>query len=266
MTRETLSVTKSEDQGQKTVPARVKKRGSAVKSLPSSIKVDLFGELLKFSKKTPGTLSFRKFDQLAVYLAQRSREERLIIYKIFCGLSLTAHARRTANVSQRKQIFDLKNQLFFSIANNPVERRLVNLRLGLSKRFKVVEYCSACIEKNQKDNLPQREWKFCQKCKVDRNYYNVVSLYHRFDEGAGSLFLGQELFEQLHAHALIKRTPLTNMTEELSYTKYKFSPKTLISIEIESLKNCAQKLLDLSKKMSVPVPASRQEGPRPVKR
>jgi hypothetical protein len=56
------------------------------------------------------------------------------------------------------------------------------------------------------------------------------------------------------------------MSEELSFTKYKYSPKTLISVEINSLKSCAEKLLELQNKLNAPVPAARAEGPRPLRR
>jgi hypothetical protein len=243
-----------------------KKRGNTLKPVPASIKINLFGDLLKFSKSSPATTSFRKFDHLAVTLAQKTREERLLIYKIFCGLSLTAHARRTPNAAERKKIFELKNKLFISIANDPVSRKMTNLRVGVSKRFKVIEYCSECKDKNTAAQIPPREWKFCQKCKIDRNYYNIVSLYHRFDEGSGSLFLGQELLEQIYAFRMIKKAPLSQMAEELSFSKYKYSPKTLISVELGSLMSCSEKLLELQNKLTAPVPAAKAEGPKPVRR
>lgn len=243
-----------------------KKRGSVVKPVPDSIKINLFGDLLKFSKSTPNAMSFRKFDQLAVMLVQKTREERILVYKIFCGLSLTAHARRTPDAIERKKIFELKNKLFISICNDPVLRKMTNLRIGVSKRFKVTEYCSECTAKNTSDQLPSREWKFCHKCKIDRNYYNIISLYHRFEEGSGALFLGYDLLDQIQSFKLIKRAPLNQMSEELSFSKYKFSPKTLISIELQSLKTCSEKLLELQNKMPGPVPTARIEGPRPIRR
>jgi hypothetical protein len=243
-----------------------RKRSVALKPLPASIRIDVFGDLMKFTKKAQQTISFRKFDQLALFLAQRTRDERLLIYRIFCGLSLTAHARRTQDASERKQIFDLKNKLFLSIANDPALRRMVNLRLGVSKRFKVTEYCSACKDKNAEEKLAPRDWKFCPKCKIDRNYYNIISLQHRFDEGSGALFLGQEHLEDLHFGKLLKRIPLNKMEEELSFSKYKFTPKTLISIELESLKNCSLKLIELAKKANGPLPAPRPMIPTPLKR
>jgi len=243
-----------------------KKRSVALKPLPASIRIDLFGDLLKFTKKSPQTMSFRKFDQLALFLAQKSREERLLVYKIFCGLSLTAHARRTQETTDRKNIFDLKNKIFLSIANDPALRRMINLRLGVSKRFKVIEYCKACNEKNKSENIPPREWKFCPNCKIDRNYYNIISLHHRFDEGSGALFLGQEHLEHIEFNKVIKKVPLTQIEEDLSFSKYKFSPKTLISIELESLKNCTLKLINLAKKPTGPISAPKQIGPTPIKR
>jgi hypothetical protein len=243
-----------------------KKKNGTLKPMPASIRIDLFGDLLKFTKKSQQTLSFRKFDQLALFLAQKPRDERLLIYKIFCGLSLTAHARRTQDGADRKRIFDLKNQIFLSIANDPSLRRLVNLRLGVSKRFKVIEYCPTCSEKNRAENLNPRDWKFCQKCRIDRNYYNIISLQHRFDDGSGALFLGQEHMKELQFHKVLKKIPLTKIEEELSFSKYKFNPKTLISIELESLKTSALKLLDLAKKPTGPVAAPKQPGPVPIKR
>ncbi|MFZ9520223.1 MAG: hypothetical protein ACO3A4_07085 [Silvanigrellaceae bacterium] len=264
MTRDAITETKSKGAPANSDPA--KKRGATIKPVPASIKLDLFGDLLKFSKKSPSATSFRKFDQLALHLAQMNREERILVYKIFCGLGLTAHARRTTETAERKKIFDIKNKLFFSIANDPNIRRMVNLRLGVSRRFKVTAYCAECTERNKAESLPAREWKFCQKCTIDRNYYNIVSLFHRFEQGAGALFLGQDLLPQLHAHHLIKRVPLTQISEELSFAKYKFSPKSLISIDFESLKSCSQKLLDLASKISGPTPVARLDKPQPVKR
>ena len=263
MTREATTTAKAVA---KTTDTAEKRRGAALKPVPASIRIDLFGDLLKFSKKSQQALSFRKFDQLALCLAQKTREERILVYRIFCGLSLTAHARRTLEIKERKKIFDLKNKLFLSIANDPSLRRMINLRLGVSKRFKVLEYCPSCTEKNRAENIAPREWKFCQKCKIDRNFYNIISMQHRFDEGSAALFLGHEHINELYANKLIKKVPLNLIEEELSFSKYKFTPKTLISIELESLKLCSMKLIDLANKPSVPTPTPRVGGPIPIKR
>lgn len=227
-----------------------KERGPSLKPIPASIRIDLFGDLLKFSKKSQQPVSFRKFDQFALFLANKSRDERILLYKIFCGLSLTAHARRTKNEAERKNIFDLKNQLFVSIANDPSARRLVNLRIGVSKRFKVVEYCPDCTRKNTEENLQTRSWQFCQRCRIDRNYYNILSLFHKFEDGSGSMFLGYEHLEKVQFYRELKKMPLAHIQEEIAFSKYKFSPKTLISIEIESLSRCSQKLIELTQKPS----------------
>lgn len=229
------------------------KRGTSLKPVPASIRVDLFGDLLKFSKKAKQPVSFRKFDQLAMFLANKKRDERILLYKIFCGLSLTAHARRTQNETERKKVFDLKNQLFISIANDPATRRLVNLRIGVSKRFKVVEYCVECTKKNTEENLQARSWHFCRRCKIDRNYYNILSLFHKFEDGCGSMFLGYEHLEKIQFFKELKKLPLAQIQEEIVYSKYKFNPKTLIAIEIESLSRCSQKLIDLTQKLPGPV-------------
>lgn len=225
------------------------KRGPSMKPVPASIRIELFGDLLKFTKKSQQPVSFRKFDQFALFLASKSKEERILLYKIFCGLSLTAHARRTRDDAERKKIFDLKNQLFVSIANDPMSRRLVNMRIGVSKRFKVLQYCAGCTQKNTAENLDTRSWQFCPKCKIDRNYYNIVSLFHKFEDGHGSMFLGLEHLEKIQSFKILKKMPLAQIQEEISFSKYKFSPKTLISIEMDSLSRCALRLLELSQKV-----------------
>lgn len=240
--------------------AKKKERGSILKPVPASIRIDLFGDLLKFSKKSQQPVSFRKFDQFALFLANKSKDERILLYKIFCGLSLTAHARRTKDEVARKRIFDLKNQLFVSIANDPTARRLVNLRIGVSKRFKVVEYCSECTTKNTAEKLQARSWQFCQKCRIDRNYYNILSLYHKFEDGCGSMFLGYEHLEKVQFFRELKKIPLANIQEEIAFSKYKFNPKTLISVELESLSRCAQKLMELTHRPAgtAPIPYKSQ--------
>jgi hypothetical protein len=247
-----MSLTKDSKMKRETLEnaSEKKERGATLKPVPASIRIDLFGDLLKFSKKSQQPVSFRKFDQFALFLANKSREERILMYKIFCGLSLTAHARRTKNEAERKNIFELKNQLFVSIANDPATRRIINLRIGVSKRFKVVEYCGDCTKKNTEENLQARSWQFCQKCRIDRNYYNILSLFHKFEDGYGSIFLGYEHLEKVQFFREIKKMPLAHIQEEISFSKYKFNPKTLISIEIESLSRCSQKLIELSQKTS----------------
>ena len=247
-----MSLTKDQKEKRETVTiaGEKKERGAILKPVPASIRIDLFGDLLKFSKKSQQPVSFRKFDQFALFLVNKSREERILLYKIFCGLSLTAHARRTRDEAERKSIFELNNKLFLSIANDPSTRRLVNLRIGVSKRFKVVEYCSYCTKKNTEENLQARSWQFCQRCRIDRNYYNILSLFHKFEDGCGSMFLGYEHQEKIQFSRELKKMPLANIQEEIAFSKYKFSPKTLISIELESLSRCSQKLIELSVKTS----------------
>jgi len=72
--------------------------------------------------------------------------------------------------------------------------------------------------------------------------------------------------KDLQFHKVLKKIPLTQIEEELAFSKYKFSPKTLISIELESLKSSVLKLLDLAKKPTGPVAATKLSGPVPLKR
>lgn len=129
---------------------------------PQCIRVDLFGDLLKFTKKAPDIQSpFRKYDALAISLAEEPREERLLLYHMFLGVALTAHARRIKDSEKRRGVFELKNKLFLNLANDFNVRRLLNFRLCVSRRFKVLKYCDECTARNKEANLDARDWKFC---------------------------------------------------------------------------------------------------------
>jgi hypothetical protein len=222
-----------------TVPERRKLK-------PEAILANVFGDLIKFSKKSPLIMApFRKYDALAVHFAGQTREERLLVFGFMFGLSLTAHARRTKNQDQRKKMFDLKNQLFIALANKGEFRRVINFRILQNKRFKVTKYCSECSAKNTESKVPSRQWKYCSNCTVDRNFYDVLSMYHKFDEGGASLFLGNELLHEVRALRNVKRMPFGLVEEQVTFKKYTYSPKTLVALDYKSCEAAATKILDL---------------------
>jgi hypothetical protein len=221
-----------------------------------SIKTELFGDLMKFSKKNPREiLPLKKYDSLAVELVSKTREERLLVYKFLCGLALSAHARRTNDQQKRREIFDLKNKIFLAIANNLNLRRVLNFRFCVSKRFKVNEYCETCASINKQEDRKTKEKSFCNRCNIDRTYYNVLSMFHKFDDGGASLYLGKELMTQVHALKLLKHVDIDKLPEQLAFKNLRFTPHNLISLDLASVIEVANKLLALAAKEQTAMPA-----------
>jgi hypothetical protein len=234
---------------EKKAPPKAEKK--APKLSKESIKIELFGDLLKFSKKNPREiLPLKKYDTLAIGLVNSPRTERLLIYRFLCGLALSAHARRTNEPNVRRDIFDLKNKIFLSIANDLSLRKVLNFRFCVNKRFKVVEYCEACSRKNEEENLGLKEKAFCNRCKIDRTFYNVLSMYHKFDDGGASLYLGKELIPQVHALKLVKHVDIEKLPEQLAFHNLRFTPHNLVSLDLVSVMDVSNKLLAIAAKDS----------------
>ncbi len=230
------------------------------------IKMELFGDLMKFSKKNPREiLPLKKYDSLAMGLVSSSRQERLIVYKFLCGLALSAHARRTNDQARRREIFDLKNNIFLAIANDLSLRKVLNFRFCVSKRFKILEYCEACATKNQEENRGAKEKSFCTKCQIDRTFYNVLSMYHKFERGGVSLYLGKELIPQVNALKLVKHVDVEKLPEQLSFDNLRFTPHNLISLDLASIIEVSKKLLLIAdkEKVTMPQPDPKNSASRP---
>jgi len=237
-------------------------KAKSVKVQAESIKLELFGDLVKFSKKNAREiLPLKKYDTLAMGLLNFPHDHRLLIYKFLCGLALSAHARRTNNQAQRRMLFDIKNSLFLAIANNLDNRRMLNFRFCVSKRFKVMEYCPECSKKNEDDKLGQKEKVFCQNCKIDRTFFNVLSMFHKFEQGGASLYLGKELMPQIIALKLLKHVDIEHLPEQISYSKLKFTPHNLISLDLNSVIDVSKKLLAIEAKEAAVRPPSYDTGP-----
>jgi hypothetical protein len=218
------------------------------KKIPDgSLKFELFGDLLKISRSSPSsTIQIKKYEDFCIALTEKSRDERLLLYKFLCGIALTAHARRTTQEAPRKVIYDVKNELFFSVVNNFSNRKVLNFRMCVSPRFKVLEYCAACVASNTESGTERRDWKFCKKCKVDRSYYNLLSAYHRFTEGGVAMFLSQDLLEKVFPIKELKKVPMGKFKEELVFGRFHFSPQNLQSVQLDSLLKVCEKLLKLA--------------------
>jgi hypothetical protein len=233
-----------------------------VKVQAESIKLELFGDLVKFSKKNAREiLPLKKYDTLAMGLLSYPSEHRQLIYKFLCGLALSAHARRTNDQALRREIFEIKNKLFLAIANDLDNRRMLNFRFCVSKRFKVIEYCPECAKTNTEENRGVKEKVFCQNCNLDRTYYNVLSMFHKFEKGGASLYLGKELMTQVVALKLLKHVDIEHLPEQLSFEKLRFTPHNLISLDLKSVMEVSKKLLVLAAKTEAQRLA--EQGPYP---
>ena len=136
------------------------------------------------------------------------------------------------------------------MANNFNVRKLLNFRLCISRRFKVLKYCPECTAKNAEAKLEPRDWKFCPQCTTDRNYYNVLSMFHKYTIGGASLFLGNDMVHHIKGLKVLKRVKFGQLKEELTFKRYTFSPKNLVSIDLNTLLVVANKILELDAKQN----------------
>lgn len=228
---------------------------------PGSVKFELLGDLLRLAKvNSRENLPIRKYEDLAEALVEKPKDDRFLLYKFLCGLALTAHARRTPQEAPRKVIFDVKNEIFLSIVNNFANRKVLNFRLCVSPRFKVTKYCSDCEKTNKESNTDFREWKFCKKCEVDRSYFNVLSVFHRFPEGSAALFLGQDMLDKVFPIRELKKVPLGKFKEEVVYKNFHFSPKNLQAARLDSVIEVCEKLLKLAPQTLIVDPERMKRG------
>jgi hypothetical protein len=207
-----------------------------------SLMIELAGNLAHIYKKDPNEEVRPEFEELSSILMKLEENSRIIIYKCICALALTAHARKLEASQQRKEIFELKNQLFLSIINNPNYSRIVGVKKGVSKKPLVKEYCQECKEKNAGKH--KKDWKYCKKCVLEKGFFDVLSLSHRFNGGAISCFLGKEHFHRLKFKPKYKEISITKIKEELLFKEYEMHTKLWAVLDFKSVIKVALKLLD----------------------
>lgn len=140
------------------------------------------------------------------------------------------------------------------IANDLSLRKMLNFRFCVNKRFKILEYCESCAAKNEEENRGTKEKSFCTRCKIDRTFYNVLSMFHKFERGGASLYLGKELIAQVNALKLVKHVDIEKLPEQLSFDKLRFTPHNLISLNLASVIDVSNKLLIIGAKEQVTMP------------
>ena len=211
---------------------------------PGSANLQFAGELVLVKspdRKLAGL--FRRYEALFELFANMDRNERVINYKFVTALMLTSHAKKITDPAQRKKLFDLKNDLFLDLANGKESRRKIAFRYLTSKNFRVVKFCDACTARNSESGTDRHKWKFCNKCDVDRNFYNVLSMQHKFDKGQATLFLSNDLVHRVTGLQAPPKGKLGDLKEEAIYQRYRYNVKNLDVFTLESVMKLHNRLL-----------------------
>jgi len=223
------------------------KKDRSTKRIPvGAIKLQFAGELIL--PRSPGVEFgglFRRYESLFEALANMERTERLVAYRMLNGLMLTSYAKKAKEVEEKKKLFDLKNSVFLSLVNAPAIRRKLTLKYLASKNFRVLKFCDECTKKNTEAKLEQRQWKFCKKCQVDKNFYNVLSINLPFKDGQLSLFLSNDLIPKVQALIVPKlpKSKLEDAEEQAQYLKFQYNVRNLDAFALDSVMEMHKKVM-----------------------
>ena len=211
---------------------------------PSGLRLQFAGELLIVKNSDERCAGFfKKFQALFEKLANTPKPDRIIEYKFLIALVLTSHARKVTDVAKKKELFDIKNSLFLNIANNPASRKKAAFLYLKSPKPRVISFCDKCTTANTTAELPRFLWKFCNSCKLDKDFFNVVSMQHRFKAGAATIFLSQDQVQRLATFNISKSANRDKFDEVLTLLRYKFGVKDLDSISLTDTITAANRLL-----------------------
>jgi hypothetical protein len=201
-----------------------------------SLKLQFAGDLIlvKNAQKSLGGL-FKRYAALFETLANLPKEERGLAYKIFTGLMLTSHAKKAPKAETRRELFELKNQLFLSIANDRALRRRVEFKYLVSKNFRVVKYCESCQKTNSETGVEKHKWKYCKQCDVDHNFYNLLSMETRFPQGFARIFISNDQIGKLEHFRLPRRVSVDTLKEEAIIDQFHYNTRNLDAIELDSV-------------------------------
>ena len=215
------------------------------KRLPrGSLKLQFAGELVLVRNAMRDLAGlFRRYEALFESFANMERPERIINYRFLNALMLTSHAKKSESPEERKHLFDLKNKLFLSMANDRELRRKLAFKYLVSKHFRVTEFCAECTAKNTADGTKRHLWKFCKSCKIDRNFYNVVSMHHKFNDGSATLFLSNDLMPELKGLQITKKGKLEEVEEEAQFQRYHYNVRNLDAVDLSSVLEWNKRLL-----------------------
>lgn len=210
----------------------------------SSLKFQFAGDMVMV-KNPDRNLSglFRRYEALLETLANMDREERLLNYRFLSGLILTSHAKKVVKLEDKKKLFEMKNQMFLRIANDRSARKYLAFKYLVSKNFRVIEFCGNCIKQNTDAGVKRHAWKFCDNCKIDRDFYNVLSMHHKFANGSMTLYLSNDLIEQVKGLNIKRRGKLEDTKEEAAFERYHYNVRNLDAFDLETTLAWYEKLI-----------------------
>lgn len=187
---------------------------------------------------------FKRYEALFEHCIGLSKSERLLQYKFILSMILTSYAKKTEDPEKRKEIFALKNRTYLDICSVVEHRRYLSFKYLLSKNFRVLEFCEECTKKNTEEKNEKHSWKFCPNCNVDRNFYNILCMHHRFKSGFYSVFISHELIEKIPFRIKnLKKGKLEDVTEGGKFNKFQYNSKNMDVFDWESVKKAAEKIL-----------------------
>ena len=216
-----------------------------LKRLPQGVvPIMLVGDLIM--AQSPGLEYaglFKRYEELFASFANLPKEERFLVYKFFTALVLTSFAKKTTDSQEKKSLYNQKNEIFFEIVKNPDYRKKVTFAYLNSKNFRVLEYCADCQKNNAQLNLERKNWKFCKRCKVDREFYNVLSMRHKWQDGEMSIFLSNDLIDQLPiSRQKLRRSSLGDSKEGGQFRNFQYNAKNLDIFTKESVAKLVTKI------------------------
>ena len=224
-----------------TKPAAPKK-----KLTPGSVNLQVAGDLLL--ARCPDremSAAFKRYEALLETLANMERDERIINYHFLIALILTSHAKRTHDKEARRKLFDRKNEIFFKLANSRPYRKKLSFLYLVSKNYRVIEFCHNCQAANEQSPEPKHKWKSCRDCNVDRKFYNVLAIHHKFQGGSASMFLSNDLMGKVIGLKPPPNADFDDHKEEARFLKFRYNTQTLAVFSIDSTLKVLDKLLTM---------------------
>jgi hypothetical protein len=186
---------------------------------------------------------FARFQALFEHLANLDRQERCLNYALLNCLMLTSHAR-LAEKEAKLKLFDLKNRLYVALANASDMRRSVAFKYLKSPKKLVVKLCAKCELVNQEKGIKTRhDWIYCNACETREHFFDVLSMFHRFDKGSASVVISQENIPQIKNLRIKHQGHLDKGAEMLKFKSYQFDKKNLDRIVLDDAIRMNEKIL-----------------------
>ena len=209
-----------------------------------SIKLQFAGDLI-LVKNSEKALSgfFKRYASLFEALANMPKDQRGLVYKIMTGLMLTSHAKKSNDTVLKRKLFDLKNELFLRIANDRSLRQQIEFKYLATRNFRVLKYCAACSVANTALGVDRFKWKYCKKCEVDHNFYNLLSLEFRFAKGFARMFISNDQVRNIENFKVPPRIKSDSLAEEAIVDQFHYNSRNLDAIDLDSIIKLHGKLL-----------------------